>query len=377
MKKTLSVLLAVIMLFSGVSLFAFAEDSEIALNDETIDSAFTYALPSSQKYVVKEGTTFTVPADKNLIVSIGTTLTVEEGASLVINGRVTVQEHASLKVAGRVTNAARITAENPEDAVAQVRFPSLQSVGLSSKVYISYAFGYTGGATDDLKGLEWTQLSQTEAVSVWAPLNQYFYVRAHIIEPDDISEFDETGKYDDAKFNVYLGDVEMPYTQDQHSIKLLFSGDISYSDWPSDDAFIAERKISLRSGNGYTVYARDGRTNANEGTVYVKYGEPFSFRVEVDEEYSVSESAMQVYVVGGYTFLEFDQGASLGESLRVYPDKDGYYNIPEVKGDYSVIVLGLVKNDTVQRVSNIFEMVKNIFEMIAKFFRQFLDLFGA
>lgn len=383
MKKTLAVLLAVLMLFSGVSLFAFAEgeEPEIELTNANIDPEYT--LPSGHRYVVRSGSTFTVPANKNLIVSIGSTLTVEQGASLVVNGAVTVQRNASLRISGRVTNAAYIIADPEGEAVAEIRFPSLSDLGLASRVNVSYAFGVTGGATDDLKTdengdsvLTWIPVPQEGEVSAWAPLNRYLYIKAHIIEPVTVSPFDETGKYDDGKFNVYLNDVELPYTQNQHSIKVTFSGSVSYSRWTSDDDFIAERKISLRSGNGYTVYARDGRTTAEDGTVYIKYGEPFAFRVEVDEEYSMSASAMQVYVIGGYTFLDIDETAALGESLRVYPDKDGYYTIPVVEGDYTVIVLGLIKNETVEQVTNIFEMVRNVFEMIAKFFRQILSLFN-
>lgn len=373
MKKVLSVLLAVVMMLSGVSMLAFAEDTAVEVSDADLSALTNYALPSGINAVVKSGQTLTVPADKNLLVSIGSTLLIEEGAALLVNGQVSVQENASLKIAGRVTNANKIGVQTGGEAVAEVRFPNLADFALSDKVYIKYAFGYTGGATDDLTGLEWHIIPQNEAVSVWAPLNQYFYVNAHIIEPAEISQYDETGKYDDSKLNVWINDVEMPYTQDQHSIKLLFSGDIRFSIWDSDDTFLAERKISLRSGEGYTVYSRDGRTSANDGIVYIKYGQPFSFRVDIDDEYNMS--AYSVYVVKGFSLLEFDPNAVLDDSLKVQPDKDGYYMINPVQGDYTVFVLGVVKNETVEKVSNIFEMVKNIFEMIAKFFRQFLDMF--
>ena len=374
MKKTLSVLLAIVMLFSCMSLMVFAEDAVIEVNDGNVsETLVNYATLSGNNYVVRAGDTLSIPAGSNLLVASGSTLLIENGASLVISGTAAVQESASLKVAGRVTNAHKIAVDTQGEAVAEVRFPSLSDFALSDKVYIKYAFGYTGGATDDLTGLEWHTVPQTSALSVWAPLNQYFYINAHIIEPAEISQYDQTGKYDDSKFNVWINDVEMPYTQDQHSIKLLFAGDITYSTWSSDDAFIAERKISLRSGEGYTVYSRDGRTSANDGIVYIKYGQPFAFRVDIDDEYNMS--AYSVYVVKGFSLLEFDPNAVLDDSLKVTPDKDGYYTINPVEGDYTVFVLGVVKNETVEKVSNIFEMVKNIFDMIAKFFRQFFDMF--
>ena len=38
--------------------------------------------------------------------------------------------------------------------------------------------------------------------------------------------------------------------------------------------------------------------------------------------------------------------------------------------------MGVIANETVEKVGGIFEQVKSIFEMIRKFFAQFLGLFG-
>ncbi len=190
MKKTLSVLLAVVMLFSCMSLMVFAEDAVIEVNDGNVSDTLTnYATLSGNNYVVRAGDTLSIPAGSNLLVASGSTLLIENGASLVISGTAAVQESASLKVAGRVTNAHKIAVDTQGEAVAEVRFPSLSDFALSDKVYIKYAFGYTGGATDDLTGLEWHTVPQTSALSVWAPLNQYFYINAHIIEPAEISQY--------------------------------------------------------------------------------------------------------------------------------------------------------------------------------------------
>jgi len=397
MKKVLSVVLSLVMALSCCAIFAFAEGEAVEIYDGHLEALMNYALPSGQDYVVPAGKTLTVPAEKNLIVSVGTNLTVNgtlqinEGgratvqsnvlvakdAAILINGAVSVEANATLKIAGRVSNAHKISCDTQGQALAEIRFPNLQSLGLADKIYVSYAFGYTGGQNDDLiegeGAIKWYTTPNTAETSVWAPLNQYIYIKAHIIEPAEISASDETGKYDDAKMNVYLNDVEAPYTTDNHSLRVLFSADVTYSDWSYDDYFIAERRINLRSGEGYTVYSRDGRTSANDGYVYIKYGQPFAFRVDIDPEYNMS--AYHVYVVKGASFMEFDMNAVLDNSLEVYPDDSGYYHINPVQGDYTVFVLQVVKNETVQKVSGIFEMVKNIFEMISKFFRQFLDLF--
>ena len=375
MKKVLAVLLSIVMVFTCGAFLAFAEETPIEVYDENVASVLVnYATLSGKTYKVPAGKSLTVPAGTNLLIAQGSTFLVENGGALIVNGNAAVQANASLKVAGRLGNPQNVTADTQGEAVAEIRFPNLQDLGIADKVYVSYAFGYTGGATDDLTGnLEWHTLPQTEATSVWAPVNQYLYVKAHIIDPGELAGGDSLGKYDDAKFGVWINDVPVPYTQDQHSILVGTSGDITYSSWPSDDPFIAERLINLRSGEGYTVYSRDGRTSANDGKVYIKYGQPFSFRVEIDDEYDMS--VYHVYVVKGTSFLNFDPDAILDDSLEVYPDKDGYYVINPVEGDYTVFVLGVIKNETVEKVSNIFEMVKNVFEMIAKFFRQFFDMF--
>ena len=390
MKKVLAVLLSIVMVLSCCAVLAYAEDAvtyDYEIYDGHLDGISDYSTLSGKSYIVPEGKTLTVPAGTDFLMLQNSTVYVAPTGALQVNGGLVVRANASLKVAGRLGGAANVTVDTQGEAVAEVRFPNLQNLGLADKVYVSYAYGYTGGSTDDLTGnLEWHTLPQTEATPVWAPLNQYLYVKAHIIDPGELAGGDSLGKYDDAKFGVWLNDVPVTYTQDQHSILIVTSGDITYSKWPSDDPFIAERQINLRGGEGYTVYSRDGRTSANEGLVYIKYGQPFSFRVDIDDEYSMS--AYSVYVVKGTSFMNFDPDAILDNSMRVddktkenpsiygaYKDKDGYYVIPKVEGDYTVFVLGVIKNETVEKVSNIFEMVKNVFEMIAKFFRQFFDMF--
>ena len=138
--------------------------------------------------------------------------------------------------------------------------------------------------------------------------------------------------------------------------------------------FLNTYRIDLPNKEGYTVYGREGEVGATDQTVYLKYGKPFSFRVEIDPAYD--KSPYKVYIVSGYGWTNMDTDTILKDLQPAQPDSDGYYTIPSVESDYTVFVIGVIENATVEKVGGIFEQVKSIFEMIRKFFAQFLAMFG-
>ncbi len=365
MKKVLAVLLTVCMMFAVVPFFAFAEDTVI-LTQETIPA--NYSLVSFSEYKIENGTTVVIPADATLQVVNSSKLTVEAGGSLILQGNAIVHEGGELIVEGNIQNADKIT--NRGRAVAKINFPSLEASGLNGIVNVSYANSYSGSAYDDVNegSLSYTPVNP-EGESIYMPLNQYMYIIAHIIEPQDNRD-----KFDDALMKVRLNGVEIPYTQNNHHTLLTVAGDITYSQWTNDNDFLKTYKIDLPSKEGYTVYGREGEVSATDQTVYLKYGQPFSFRVELDEAYN--KSPMEVYIVAGYGWTNMDTSTILKDLEPAKPDADGYYTIPSVESDYTVFVLGVVANATVEKVGGIFEQVKSIFEMIRKFFAQFLAVFG-
>ena len=138
--------------------------------------------------------------------------------------------------------------------------------------------------------------------------------------------------------------------------------------------FLNTYRIDLPNKEGYQVVGREGELGATDQTVYLKYGKPFSFRVDIDPAYD--KSPYQVYIVSGYGWTNMDTSTILQDLEPAQPDSNGYYNIPSVESDYTVFVMGVIENATVEKVGGIFEQVKSIFEMIRKFFAQFLALFG-
>ena len=372
MKKTLAILLTVCMAFMLMPFFAFAEDT-VYLTDETVPE--NYYLASYTNYIVKYDpalsdaeNTFVVPYSATLHIVNSCTVTVQAGATLSILGDVIIHEGGRLIVDGFIENADKIT--NNGVAEAKVTFPSLESVGLNGKIEVSYAVSFSGSAYDDIQegALQYTPVT-ADGADIYMPLNEYVYIIAHIIEP--VAGRD---KFDDSLMKVRLNGVEIPYTQGNHHTLLTVGGKISYSQWTSDNDFLNTYRIDLPNKAGYTVYGREGEVGSTDTTVYLKYGKPFSFRVVLDDAYS--KSPVEVYIVRGYGWTNMDTSVILADLEPAQPDADGYYTIPSVESDYTVFVMGVVENATVEKVSGIFEQVKSIFEMIRKFFAQFLALFG-
>ena len=365
MKKTIAILLTVIMAFMFVPFIAYAEDT-VTLTQDNMPA--NYYLVSYTEYTIPSGTTVTIPYDATLHVVNSCKLTVAEGATLRILGDAIVHEGGQLIVDGIVENADKIT--NNGIAQAKVVFPSLESVGLNGKIEVSYAVSFSGSAYDDIQegALSYTPVS-ADGEDIYMPLNEYLYIIAHIIEP--VAGRD---KFDDALMKVRLNGVEIPYTQGNHHTLLTVGGAITYSQWTSDNDFLNTYRIDLPNKEGYTVYGREGEVGSTDTTVYLKYGKPFAFRVELDDAYS--KSPYEVYIVRGYGWTNMDTSTILADLEPAKPDADGFYTIPSVESDYTVFVIGIVANETTEKVSGIFEQVKSIFDMIRKFFAQFLAMFG-
>lgn len=365
MKKTLSVALAVLMI---VMCIPFAAGAAGTVNLTAFKSSL--ASTEASNFVIPAGVTVTVPNGSSMAVQDGVTLTVSEGATLNLLGSCNVLEGGKLIVDGAIVNAENKLHANADaswgEALARVSFPALSDFGLRDKIRVSVA---SGNAYDDLNpDFAYANLNiDTAGRNVYMPLNKVLYIKAEVIENGD------EDKYDDQYQKVFLSGVEMPYGQGMHSLTLYNAGNITFSDW-DEEVCLRQFKIEIPSKDGYAVYGRYGEQSLGSA-VYLKYGKPFSFRVEVDENYDKSPYA--VYIVEGYGLT--DSPSNLVSKLKLdpeTPDADGYYTIDSVKNDYTIYVIGVIDNETVDKVSGIFEMVKNVFDMIVRFFNQLLSMLG-
>jgi dUTPase len=354
------------MLFTFVPFLAVSADP--VAEELDLSALEDYYLITGHTYKISSGNTVVVPATATLQVVNGCTLTVEQGATLVLNGGLAVHPGGEFYLKGSVTNPENITGNGKK--VARFVFPALTTYGLDGKVNVSYACSYSGSLYDgsEIDTLSFTPVPD-EGGEVWLPIPQYVYILAHIIEATD------EDRYDDKLINVYANGVEVKYEKGYHVTKVTYAGNITYNSWTTDVDFYRTCRIDLPyNKEGYTVYGLNGEASATGETVYIKYGKPFSFRVDIDEAYN--KSPYKVYAVGGYGWTNMDTSTILNDVAPLEPDQYGVYTIPVVDGDYTVFVMGVIANETVEKVGGIFEQVKSIFEMIRKFFAQFLALFG-
>ena len=199
----------------------------------------------------------------------------------------------------------------------------------------------------------------------YAPLNEILFIKVNIHEPDP-----SRPRFDASNFMVYYNGAGLPYKQGYRTCVASNAGEISFSLWANDSDFYKTCKIFLDSGEGYEVVGRDDEISA-DGTVTLKYGEPFAFRVDIDEAYDMSD--YEVYVYNGYGFLNLDTSGNYSE-FSLDP-VEGYYVIKEVVDDTTVTVIGVTKNETITLISNILETIKSVFNMLKEFFEGIIEAF--
>lgn len=370
MKKTLAVILSLIMLLCCIPFTANAA-GETAMPTE-ITGKYTLNADLMQSYVtytVKAGATLTIDSGLTARIPLSSTLRIENGATLRILGKLVVQ--GQLRVDGLIqgSGAENVSVDPSGSTMVAVRFPSLADKGLSGRIQVSYGQSKTGDPYSDLQeNFAFTSVPEAGA-TVYVSLNQYVYIKASIKEPDPAYD-----KFDDSLMKVFVNNIEQTYGQGAYSFKVSSSADIDYSPWTTDYDFLSTFPISLEEGEGYTVYGREGEKSAPGETVMLKYGQTFSFKVELDPEYDMS--AYEVYIYDGYGWTNLDPTQDLEGIEPVKPDEYGYYTIKDVKGPHTIYVVGVVANETILMVGNVLDMVRNIFEMIAGFFTEILAFFG-
>ena len=227
MKKTLAVILSLVMLLCCVPFAANAADEPVSTlvewsENHTIKA--TNELQSNVNYTIKKGYTLTIASDVTVIVPLSCTLIVEEGATLRVYGKMTVQ--GQLRVEGLIERggAEKITVDDTGSTMVAVRFPALADEGLSGRISVSYGVSTTGDPYADLQeGFALKSVSDS-GETVYVSLNEYVYVKAAINEPDPAYD-----KFDDALMQVYVNNMPQAYGQGVYNFKVVSSSNLSYS----------------------------------------------------------------------------------------------------------------------------------------------------
>lgn len=405
MKKIISVILCAVMLLCMVPAAAFAENKDFTPTDvftssNQLESNNTYNIVSGLAMEVPAGFTLYVPANATLNVKSGASLeikgnvvvlmdgqlNVEEGAVLTVSGALNIEAGGNFEVSGTVKGASKVTADKAANAKVNVVFPALSEYMLDGKVEVSYLSNPEAYA--DITQADGFKTVPDGGDSFAVDFNDYLYVKAHIIEAANDSGSPDAGrdKYDDALLKVTLNDIGIPYASGVYYTQIGTASTIGYSYWKNEDDFLTTKLISFPTGEGYEVIGRDGETAGDSG-LKVKYGQPFSFRVEIDEAYDMSD--VKVYVYNGYGWLKINPNQAADEELpgipedikllsgipAAQPDADGYYTIKRVTGDITISVVGVVKNETINLIGNILDTIRNIFNLLKEFFESIFSGF--
>lgn len=392
MKKVISVILAAVMM---ACLFPYAVFAYGSQHTYSASGEFSLAEPlqSNVEYIIPSGVTMKVPAGITMYIPANCQLTVKEGGTLDVTGSLVILEGGRLWCAGDIDHSDNVKLDNDGAvAVVQFRFPDLNSnaIRLADKIVVRIAY-------DDDGVLRETDVPTTGA-SYDIPLNADVRICAHILEDNEKDASKPLrDKYDDSLLKLKLKNVNLAYvagyyykTNQPASVKTVpdtgyfgitatTGGTIGYAKWTNDSDFLTTKKIILPSAEGYECVSRNPVNKTADGVIVVKYGDPFSFRVELDEAYDMSN--YEVYINNGYGWLNLNTDADDPESLSftniaAKRDEYGYYNIPAVTGDITVTVTGVMKNETITLIGNLIETFRNIFNMLKEFFQSMKDLFG-
>ena len=380
MKKVLSVVMAALLVACCFPFSVFAASTQETLApgafDETDPQSPNYkVLASNVEYIIPSGTTVTIPSARALYVPNNARITVEQGGVLNVLGSIIVVGSGSVYADGLVNHSANIRLDGDgAAAMVQFRFPDLNdnAVRLADKITLSYYY-------DGINATNQAEAVPTTGLSRYFPMNTEIQITAHIIEPDNVHD-----KFDDSLLNVSLNGIGLSYVTGAKAGTGYFTttattgGDISFARWTNDSDFLTTKKIILPSGEGYECVPRypDKVQKTADGTIVVKYGDPFSFKVELDEAYDMSN--YEVYIYNGYGWLDLQSNEERTDlvGFNAIPDDYGYYNVPAVNGDLTISVRGVMKNSTISLMGNLMETFRNIFNMLKEFIESLMSLFN-
>lgn len=374
MKKVISILLCALLLIGSFAFSVSAEETRNTVaygNADGSKAEIQYSadwgdFTNNTDYVIRSGCTFVIPSGLHLAVPVTSTLTVEEGAALYINGSLNVMGEAHIY--GKL-DATESGLTGQQNVLCYVSFPDLTGSLLAEKIQVKC---YKSNESEDYGDIN---VSFDNYLSVYSngtvqsynsnllpvPYNTFLYIRVFI------NEAQGEDRYDDKLVVVKCNGVAIPFAQNGCPIQVTTGSEITFGNWVNDSAYYNTYIVELPEGEGYTVYGRNGEI----GKVTLKYGQSFSFRVELEEEFNKSDYA--VYVYNGLGFTNLDKDDLLEGIEPAVADAEGYYTIDSVTGNYSISVQGVVSNQMLDIFSQVFNVLKQVWETVMQIFN---ELFG-
>ena len=239
-------------------------------------------------------------------------------------------------------------------------------------------------------------------------LNQYLFL--HFDFTDNAGKV--LKQYDGNRMSIYLNRVRVDSDQGICSRWIDSAGSVefiptvlakaggTYNVW-KDAYFLRQERIYLPNGQGYSTFGLDGEISADDQTIRLNYGDHFRFRVTIDDAYS--DSAYSVYLVQSYQWKERNHEDTLdalleevyidedgnpqhfvwkfepakdGEQQKIYIDQYGIYHISSVDDEYTIVVSGVVSNETLSFAGNLMDTIRNLLNAIKQFFERVKQMLG-
>ncbi len=432
MKKTMSVILAALLLVCCLPFSVFAEETIVPA--DTYASAHNYVLNNANPvYTVEAGKTFTVPEGITLYIDQGATLEVygtlnAEGSVISRGGKLLLKLDTEKGTYGKLVQSedGHVGGNDPTNYRAEVVFSNknldeytvyehhignvkytCSKNGSSYADVLAYDPGDDSNANDDP---DYSDATPYAALNYNVPtevlINQYLTFKMDILD-----EKGSNKKYDANKLVFKFNDVNVKNAQNVNQVYVTTAGVISFAGSKSwnEDTFLRTFRIYIPSGTGYSVYGINGEVSAETETVRLKYGTDFTFRVDIDSEYSRSETEREIYLINTYQFVPSRYSATLAEMAgagsdwndvsfydtegkypcvlkfkdsdgsdgKLFIDENGFCHIP---GEYincecSIAVTGVAKNETITFAAKIVNMLRSIVDQIRDFFEYLATLF--
>ncbi len=414
---------------------AFGEEAAVTFgggHSHALQEGDTVVIGENASWTVAEGSSLYVYG--HLVVR--GTLTADGYVTAFDNGDVLAKcwlDDGAYKYA-RIINAANIcsneTAENKR-YFAEVHMPELPLAGgfddAEHKLVVKYLTSRTGSEFDYLSSDLYYETLESADVTApkWyfadvytsgdydpstgmlkVPLNQYLFLKF-----DFTVNGKPARKYDGDRMAILFNRAPTESVQGVCTRRITAPGVVeylpaalagvtgaNYQVW-KDSYFLRQERIYIPAGKGYSAFGVNGEVSAVDQTVRLGYGEEFKFRVNIDSDYS--DSSYAVYLVQGYKWNERNHEDTLeslvdevyidgdgnpqhfvwkfepfkdGANQKVYIDQYGVYHIPSVEDEYTIMVSGVVSNDTLSLAGGVMDTIRNLINALKQLFEKIMQL---
>ena len=352
MKKTISIVLAAMMILCMIPFGASAGTTK-SLNDKVGSNV----LSSNLDLTVSEANDWYISSD--FIINGGAVLTVGAGVTLTINANVSltlnncvINNFGTIVNKGTIYNSSNIACLSGGQLYHDITIEAPHSTEYAVYVNSTGSYDFTDDTFDtvDGYGATHTGFSDHSSSTSYKMLDGTTLYMSVVFSDPSVDPY---------KFSV-VGTSKRD--RGVYELTATNATTITFGAYRAKD-LIKTFDIVMPSGDGYCVCAYgvefdDNLLEIPEEKHTVKYGEDFSFRVEIYPGWQESEITVTV------------------NGKEVEADSYGYYTIKNITALPEINVSGVVSDDVKDMLNGIMDFVKQIFATIKEIFSAFMELFN-